>query len=531
MIRGAAPYTPCVYVPAAGLVPITGLTGYNVTGCEHEHAMPGGPINGRFAIQGGYDVPLGAQYVAYSGSVPVFTGNVGAYDTIGRGRSRQTIVTLRGTTQHLQDDNVYSKMWVRYGFAGWVDSRQLPNQTSQFQGGGEVNADYGPLVLRFPQGIVISVNHRTGISLDAGPGNTIKSIYVDFTVVEGVDAAAHMEVASSVDGIALLEETQLDAAGFTAALNKTTTVTFATARRYAHIHFLRAAGITYGTNLVLRINDIRVYTASTYHSAGASILTGDIPMKELVAAGVTPHLSTSTAGIATLPTPLTNLGTDGSVSPYDVVELANGRDGYQWYADPSQALPPLVVRATPDGCKWVAPPGTYQLPEGAGFDVSDLYSKVVVRYQTASGVESSTTITATASDILTRAGLTRTATIEVQRPCNSAEATAIGNAFLAAYSQPSLRAGSIRLHQGFVVGRDSGVEMPAARLFVGDRLELPGERNPGGTIGYRGMIQNVHWLQDEGACEVTLESDRAAWDRMFARFNAGTPWSALARAA
>lgn len=185
----------------------------------------------------------------------------------------------------------------------------------------------------------------------------------------------------------------------------------------------------------------------------------------------------------------------------------------------------LVYRAAPTDVRWHAPAGTYAIGGGAGYDVADVFSAVRVRYRTRSGAVSETTFTQTGA-VLSRVGLTRTASLELQRPATSAEVAVIGAAFLAAYSVPPLRAGTVTLTDGYVLTAVGGFEVPLARVYVGDRIRLGGERFAQyGTVGASQVIVGVRFDQDRRTAELTLDSDRRAFDQMLQRFNAGLPWS------
>lgn len=523
MLRRSPAYTPCIYTAQAGLAPVTSLYGYNVTDCEHEHGLPGGPIRGAFTIHGPANIPLGAQVCHYSGGVPVFTGSVDSFETIGTGRARQTVVEVAGSVKHMQEDDSYSRFAVHSDMSAWKDHRSFPGASpTTWDGGFSVVVSQGGVKIFIPVGKTAAASTGGRITLDAGPGNTIKRVVVTYTGGTAANCQLNMYGENTID--ALTENIAVDAAPLLAGPTTVGTSFAAAGFRYAGLALVAISSTAGATNAWINISSILVFTSTAYESANASILTGDVVMKDVLGAGITPQISTDTSRIAALPTALSHFVSDGPISPYDLFESANAVDQYQWYLDPSTAMPVAVARAIPTGVHYTAPPGTYKMGNGSGYAQADIYNKVRIRWREANGTEHLDTVTGS-SDILTRAGKTRTATIEVTRPTTSTEATAVANAFLAAYANPSLRGGSVILHQGFVVGRDSGVEVPAARLFVGDRLELPGERAPGSTPGYRGLIQNVKWTQDAGTAEIVLENDRMAWDRMFQRFQAGIPWS------
>jgi hypothetical protein len=498
---------------------------YNVT---HSHIAPGGPGDLSFLLNRPTnrrynDLQPGCQIAgSVLGSV-VWAGQIVSAEPDGAGVWR---VDARGPVRHLQEDVTLDKAWVISDMRRWQDMRSY-----SLSGFGNVNepsrVEVGNGVATFQNGngSVLKANSSQGeIVLDLGPNNVAKRIVLTYTSTTGW-AATDLLFARTNDIPEWMTGSGFDAfspAIVNGSAGTTLSGTFSTGKRYVIIFpFRNGAGGTWGADVALTITSILVFTDTAYESGNASILKASTVASTVAAIADTDVVSTSTAGISATTNNLPEFYTDGYQSAYDVIERANVVDRSEWGYTPS-LKPEFFYRAQQTGVPLYVARSVDAQRVGSTGVLGDIYNAVRVSYTDAAGTPAQVSVTLSPDTTpLGKIGLTRTAELEVRRPCNSTIATAIGNAYLTDLAKSGLRRpvtfeGAIDLVKGGT--------SPLAFVRAYDRILLPFEINAQGGMGRIGSATAVSYDHDAQTLEVGVDTPVSSFDKQLARFETLGAW-------
>lgn len=374
----------------AGWTPLGADLGVEVIpeSVTYERARQGGPSSAAFSLRRvaatawGDLGPFTPVYIELAG-VPVWRGRI-VRTPKQRGSENIWNVECEGMYAHLSDD-VTNVGYVHDGSAGWIDAKTWSTNSSTFIGPGEVsNNQFGRLVINVPVGSTATVNDRVGHLFDAGPGNTIETVYLDW---DSSASGANYEIwvrGSDNGGVTTGEATNIDTL---ATASGTDTVTFVTPRRYVMIYLFRAAGAgTLAANAWLRINEVRLYASDAYNSSGASILKqSDVIMSDL--SRMCPLISSDQSLITASSTSIPHYYPDGYQTVRERIESLTMFDGMQFTLTP-EPTPRAKLSNIPTTPTWVydaaTDGGTFE--DGGANDGQEMYSKAIVTYKNANGV-------------------------------------------------------------------------------------------------------------------------------------------------
>lgn len=303
------------------------------------------------------------------------------------GAERVWSVQCEGMYAHMNDD-LTNSVFVKDGWAGWQDARQIPGRTTTLTGwsatGNVTNTDFGQATISFDKATQVDANGRVGLIYDAGPGNVIESIYLEAAMPSDTgDGSANLKVCSSTDGNTLSEETTVMAC--TASNTYSNVTTFATPRRYVCVYYHRSAATTYAIAFAIFLKEVRLAASSTYLTSGDSNVTlSDIVRSDLAAC--CPLISSDTTLLADTATAVPQFWPDNWATPRERLESLIAVDPSQFTILP-ETVPRAKITSIPTRPTWVYDAGT----DGGSFDDAgandgqEMFSGVVVPYTDSTG--------------------------------------------------------------------------------------------------------------------------------------------------
>lgn len=319
--------------------------------------------------------------IIYKGGSVGFTGRIQQTPTI-RGRQNQITVICEGWPASMKDDAV-EKWFVHNDLTAWRDARSysqapLATYTSAYQ------VDTGGIpMIRVSNGTTVPLGAAGGITLDAGPYNTIKRVVL--SVIGGGHAGFALRwLAGDTPAAA----TEFGVASGPPIVTAATPASFSvtTPRRYVTLYM----DVNALTNVALdtawvQLLNIICFTDTAYEAGNVSILKASQIIPAVLP--LAPAVSQATTGIS--PTTFSYPHFAGPLaSVWDYVDAANGGHSYQWFLrdDAAGGKPLMIFRPVPSSPLLVANVGAgIEFDDASRNDGSEVYNRVVVEYTDAAG--------------------------------------------------------------------------------------------------------------------------------------------------
>lgn len=488
-----------------------------------EGAMPGGLAKASLTITGEHTLVPGSQIAFWDGNCPCGGGEIEASEPDPT--SKTTSIVVRGPAEVMADSLIYDKTYIKAGMGDAKDSRAFPGVSALYRGGTNQEFGEGMVQTMQPWNAPVFSNAFEGWYIDMGPNNAAKTAW--FTYQSSANAANvtwfFWNDAAGGDGTTRDEDLPGHAnipisPTYPGPSNTGIAGGFAVARRFFGMFMYTAGAYTPGSDVWLRISNLRIATDLAYLNSGngASVLTVDMVAKDIVANAGIPNISSRTDMIAAGTIPIQELISGGD-NPKALLERGNASDGLQWRFT-LDAIPALQMRAVPTDPQWLLRPSDYTIERGQGASLQDVFNAVKVYWNGIDGSQNVSTVVLTPdTTILAQLGRVRTASVKISRVCNSAEAAGIGALFLREHREPAMRA-SIRLTRGFIRAYAGGRFSPTM-IQGGDTIRLLGTRNPAtGQLTRDGVIYGIQVNPKTGVATLSLNNDTTIFDRQLAYF-------------
>lgn len=492
---------------------VSGSEGY-----RHTHSVFGGPESASFALKrdtrrlhsdiGGF-APV---YVSMGGA-PVWSGRMAQTPTE---RSDQSVfqVQCEGWYRQLYGKPV-DKTWIIEDFSRWTPAATFPAQdlTREIPSNVTLEINDSAMIITVPYGTICPADQHRFAMIDAGPNNTIKSMYFEWDCSTG-DIGSGVYLASDSTGVLPFDDFQLVSTLNTAS--GTYSKTWTTARRYAFVGFYRAGSATFGHHHWLRIKKMIVVTDSADLSSGVSTLTASTVISECLGLGVTPNISTDTSGITSTSFVIPHFPADrGRLAVGDLIQRANAYHAYQFFLS-RDSTPRATYRAIPTTPTWILnDKDAYKISNGGANDASEVTGEVIVQYTDASGIPAEVTVT-NSNTIIGKRGDVNTKILAPSTPMTSAAATQLGTIYLNTHVLQPFKATAVLT--GSITNYTTGAQTPLALLPAGDAILLGSETDPDtGARGRIGIITQVDYEHDSQTAQVTIDSPRDFLDALLER--------------
>lgn len=317
----------------------------------------------------------------YKGGSVGFTGRIQQTPTI-RGRENSITVICEGWPAHAKDDAI-EKLFVHNDLTAWRDARSytqasLAVYTSAYQ--VEVG---GIPAIRVSNGTTVPNGAAGGITLDAGPYNTIK--HVGMSVIGGGHAGFALRWLAGDLPAALTEFGVVSGPPIVTAATPAN-FTLVTPRRYVTLYM----DVNALTNVALdtawvQLLNIVCYSDTAYGTGTTPILKASQVIPAVLP--YTPKISQSTIGITTTTFSIPHF-VGPVTNPGDYIDAANDYHGFQvFFRDAADGGKPFTVfRAVPSSPALVANVGNgIEFNDASRNDGSEIYNRVIVEYTDAAG--------------------------------------------------------------------------------------------------------------------------------------------------
>jgi hypothetical protein len=271
----------------------------------------------------------------------------------------------RGWQYHLDDDPI-SRLYAHERLGDWKDVRSLltADIANRYTAPGAVQTDGGAITFGWPHGAAVITARRAGIVFDAGPdpARWIKrGVFTWALPVTGISCQLWIEgsdLESQAGGAGAEVGATVDLAVTSSA---TTSVTFASARRYVVLYIYRN-GATINPSLNdqwVRLTSAMLFSSTAYESGAASILKASDVVKDV--RKTCPLLSADESKISTTAFSIRELESATARSQREWLEGVNAFHNYRLQIDVDRRI---VFEAFPSSPK-------YQSGEWPGFDFED----------------------------------------------------------------------------------------------------------------------------------------------------------------
>lgn len=484
-----------------------------------------GPDVGSFTIPGRPDRPDlagGAPVRVLAHGACVWGGRVRSVAPAGSG---MLAVQCEGH-QYALDDDQWRRTWVRDRLEGFVDIRSGPAS-------GSVNANLFPATGAYlaEVGNTIQLGMAAGTHgagqgclaiIDLGQADA-DAVSVDWTDLTNGHASVNFLVQAYDDAAWTTGGVNASftpaATNALAASGTLTASAFGSTKRYVGVGLQAVAPITLGAALSMRITAVRVSPDTALMSGGASILKATDVLDDVRAALT--WISSDTSRITATSTNIPHLTTEGAYESHRAtLQRANAWHDWILMVDQHARLVhmPRPAHATLQIGAWSGA-GAFQ---DTGRDLAGAVNRVIVAGTDPAGRTVQTEATETSS-ALSRAGITRTRTLDVGAALNSSDAAAMGAVWLARMAtQPTRGAIATR---GLWVLRDpfTGAVVPPALAMtrIGEVIRISGDTDPDtGGIGRHGVIQGATWTPADDALAITIDAPTDHMDAFLTRLQA-----------
>lgn len=378
-----------------------GVLPENITLDQSFEGSIGGPSVANFVLsdtvrRGRPDLEHFTPVTVYSGSEPVWSGRVIRTPEV-RDDAYRRFIEAQGWKEHLKDDPV-DNVWCHSTLADWKDSSSLPGATwSNYQGGYVPSTDQWGIVLPTVRGGTIVQNRGVGVTLDLGPNARCERAVVTFTQHATASASytVYLRAHDDADPIGSASYEDLDSQNAPAASTEyTLSGTAATPRRYVSVFiYYTGATASCGDDYGCKITEALVFGDASDESGDASILKASTVIGETLDSAA-PLVSSDQSGITatSFVLPEFHTGCPGRMYPNEIVEAVNAYHGYQFLlsADP---VPKPVFRAVPTTPVYVlGEADSYTFENPGTYDGSEVYSRVIARYDDATGQPAEVTV-------------------------------------------------------------------------------------------------------------------------------------------
>lgn len=318
-------------------------------------------------------------------------------------------VACRGW-QYSLDDEQYRKGYVQSDMSIWRDARTYPTTPlgNFVQGLFVRSEDNGSMAFGMQSGGTWPTTTAAGVMADFGPDPNMwpKFINVELARGPGGTTASTQFYARGADDPSSLFGTTHDA--FTINTNtlsqpptwSTNSGTFSVVHRYVCL-FIWNNGATYsaGADDNVLIRAVRCYYATTYESGGASVLTADVVIKDVLT-NAAPELDQSTVDI----TPTTFAIPDFTVPEHktsrEILDAANAFHNYKLKVGRNKRLIFKPQPSDPE-LETMERPGS-EFNDTSANVAEELFNRVIVTGQGPDGANIAVLRTATQSSLATR---------------------------------------------------------------------------------------------------------------------------------
>lgn len=427
---------------------------------------------------------------------------------------REHSVSCKGWQFHL-DDDPFERVYVHTRVGDWRDHRTFPGaDLTLMKESGSVTNDSGLIVFGWAQGAHVAADQQVGVTLDLGPDSTAKRVVVETQAING-NAFATFRVRGH-DVIPWVAVEDPITVGFENLTDDFRSGTFATARRYVTILMHRddAGSGDAGADHLVRLKTIRIFRATAYESANASILKASDVIKD--ALPFAPLLNQSTAGIGAGTFSIPEHAPPGYISPRARMETVNAYENKQLKVDVEKRL---IYRVKPTAPLFaVGADSGYAFAE-EGISGEEIYNQVRVEGTSPSG-EPIRVLRTQTSTLVDRRSFDRTAVLPISQPLTTADANRIGDLWLAEHKTAPF-AGTLTVSGAGVRKVLGGEAVPPAAMLLhtGERLRLDDRIDPDtGAQGRDGRIAAVRYVPATKALEIRLDERRDDLASFLSRF-------------
>lgn len=220
----------------------------------------------------------------FVGGVRVWSGRV--KETPAQDGAEPTISVAGEGMQYHLDDDVYDRIYLHSRISEYTDVRSFPlADLTRWTANGVVTTG-GTATMGWSNGTVLPQSNCVGVVFDLGPTNTAVEFGIESEALNTPVGTYNFLVrtASSIDQLLITGgqfSTGLTRSHPASPAAFSDSGSFATAYRYVCCFLIRTgAATTLTTDILWRVNAIRIVTDGTYLTAGVSSLTADKVVKD-----------------------------------------------------------------------------------------------------------------------------------------------------------------------------------------------------------------------------------------------------------
>jgi len=276
-------------------------------------------------------------------------------------------------------------------------------------------------------------------------------------------------------------------------------------------------GVAGGDHL-FRMKAIRVFTDPSYVTSNQSNVTLDDVIRDLLATGSAPLLSSDLSRVAASSFVIDTLWPDGYQTMRSIIAAANAYEGNlvgvdalgQVFSRERATVPELEIG------EWSGS----QFNDASTNSAESLYDQVLVQATTPDGVPIAVLRTATGT-LLGQQGFHRTAIFPVSTPITTLIAEQLGDVWLDQRSTPQFKGSATAQGYGAVRHVLGGGVHASALLEQGGNLLRVGHLiTPEGDVARDGIIRSVQYVHDTETATCELDNERGNFDTFMSRLGA-----------
>src|SRR5581483_5393278 len=246
------------------------------------------------------------------------------------------------------DNKAFQRSWVHSKLGDWVDARSLlATDLAFWTQAWTVESGQGVLTLGLPIGASAASGTACGVVLDLGQSDAKRVILKISGGGAPVGWQVLLRAGDSVVGAGVSTVAADESYTLANGLPTTTTIyrqTLTSNRRYLQILLVNNSGVTGNgaASTFIRVESAQIFRSTAYESGDASILTADVPIKDVLA--FCPLLSTDTSQIQAGSFQIPDFAPDGAKTPREIVDAANAFENWITMVDEQFRL---VFKAKP----------------------------------------------------------------------------------------------------------------------------------------------------------------------------------------
>lgn len=429
------------------------------------------------------------------------------------GEQFQAGVVGAGWQYHL-DEDTNERMWVHTRLPDWADWRSNINaDLASFLSVCQVSVGQGMISVTYPQGVAAAGSG--GVYLDAGAGQTIARVVIDWSIAAGAANRA-WSLERSTDGVTWTTDGGAAIYNGIAASSGTLARTLGVASRYIRIRH-DANTHTPAADEWLKITRALCFRSTAYESGNASILKTSDLVKDVLPWA--PLLSQDTSQIASTTFNWPEAAPFDEKTPREIIEAFTAAEQMQARLRIGRALQYRALPTTP----------LFEIGEWSGADfkdtaagsAQDVYNKVKIRGIGPDGLRLTVTRTQTGT-VHDRFGRVHSKVIPVSMGLITALGNQLGDTFLATHKTMPFK-GDFTAKPGGVRRIEGGTIHPGHLLVhTGELLRLSHRIDPdSGAWGRDGRIVRVEFDHEAGdEAQTSLDNTRGSFEALLVRLGA-----------